>query len=124
MGMAYDDQDFSDIEVSGIEAAAKGFAGSGCRLEQICATSKDGRTDLLYSFDTGTGLRNLRMTVPDDMTVPSITGSFWPAFIYENEVHDLFGVTFTDLKLDYKGNFFRTSVPTPWRTSPAGKEAE
>ena len=46
--------------------------------------------------------------------VESITGTYWPAFIYENEMHDLFGIKFMHMELDYEGNFFKVAEPTPW----------
>ena len=55
------------------------------------------------------------MDVPFGTSVRSITPVYWAAFVYENEVHDLFGVEFEDSKLDYKGNFFRMSAKTPWK---------
>ena len=44
----------------------------------------------------------------------SISGDYWPAFIYENEMHDLFGIKFSHLTLDYEGKFFKVAEPTPW----------
>ena len=54
--------------------------------------------------------------VPEDMELQSITGEIWSAFIYENEMHDLFGIKFKNLELDYQGNFFRVAQKTPWNT--------
>ena len=54
--------------------------------------------------------------VPENMELQSITGEIWSAFIYENEMHDLFGITFKNLELDYQGNFFRVAQKTPWNT--------
>ncbi len=108
--------DIVDIGCEDIESKAKALAEDGSRLVQICATSKDGLTELLYSFDKDFVLTNYRLQVPDDMKIPSITGHFWSAFIFENEIHDLFDVQFTDLVLDYKGNFFRLSSKAPWKS--------
>jgi ech hydrogenase subunit D len=116
MTISQRDQNYTDTTTDDIVKTAGELASEGYRLEQIFATSKDGVTDLIYSFDGGEGLRNYKMKVPENMEVPSISAVFWPAFIYENEIHDLFGVEFTDLKLDYKGNFFRVSSKTPWKT--------
>jgi ech hydrogenase subunit D len=40
---------------------------------------------------------------------------YWGAFIYENEMHDLFGVAVKGMNVDFSGNFIRTSVPYPFR---------
>ena len=86
----------------------------GFRLGQICAAKTKGEFQILYSFDKDHVLTNLRL-VPDDIeNIPSITHIYWPAFIYENEMQDLFGFKFKNLALDYGGKFFKVSEPTPW----------
>jgi len=110
------DQDIRAAAPSEMPAHAQELLEQGYRIEQICGMSKDGVTDLLYSFAKDRTLISYKATVPEDMTVPSITNSYWAAFIFENEIHDLFGVIFTGLVLDYKGNFFRLAQPTPQRT--------
>lgn len=115
-------QNFTNIELTELLDRVKEMKSAGCRLGQICATPADGKIELLYSFDDSTALQNLRLIIEENIPVPSITETYWPAFIYENEIHDLFGVEFTDSKLDYKGNFFRLSHPTPWK--PVVKEGE
>ena len=57
----------------------------------------------------------VQLHVKDGETVESITGSYWNAFVYENEVHDLFGIEFLHSALDFHGNFFKTAEPTPWK---------
>ncbi len=116
-------QEITEIPYSDLPMKAKELADDGYRTVQICATSKDGKTEILYSFDKDFKMINYRVNVPNEMRVPSITGSFWSAFIFENEVHDLFGIEFTDLVLDYKGNFFKLSSKTPWKTE-AKKEVQ
>ncbi|MDD2626227.1 MAG: NADH-quinone oxidoreductase subunit C [Candidatus Methanomethylophilus sp.] len=119
---SYKEQHITALTPDAIESKADEMKKAGYRIEQICARSKDGVTTLLYSFDKDFDLQNFRVTVPQNMTVPSISKYYWAAFIYENEVHDLFGVTFTGLVLDYKGNFFKLEKLTPWKTEPKTSE--
>ena len=57
------------------------------------------------------------MTLPKENPVlPSITGSFFAAFTYENELQDLFGIKITDLALNFNGNFYKTAVKNPFAT--------
>jgi ech hydrogenase subunit D len=119
---SYKEQHITALTPDAIESKADEMKKAGYRIEQICARSKDGVTTLLYSFDKDFDLQNFRVTVPQNMTAPSISKYYWAAFIYENEVHDLFGVTFTGLVLDYKGNFFKLEKPTPWKTEPKTAE--
>lgn len=116
-------QNFSTIPPGDIPAKAESLLAEGCRLVQICGITKEGYTQLLYSFDRDSQLENYKADVPFGTPVGSITPSYWAAFVYENEIHDLFGVEFTDSRLDYKGNFFRLSSTTPWKGAER-KEAE
>ncbi len=44
--------------------------------------------------------------------VPSITDLFLEAFVFENEIHDLFGVDIKDIAIDFGG------ISTSWRRRP------
>ena len=45
--------------------------------------------ELIYSFDKDHILLNLKLAIPEDEEIMSITGVYWSAFIYENEMQDL-----------------------------------
>ncbi len=36
------------------------------------------------------------------------------AFLYENEIHDLFGVVVKNITIDYRGTLYRTAIKTPF----------
>lgn len=91
----------------------------GYRLVQICATAIEGGVELLYSFGLNYNLKCLRLKLENGASVMSISSIFAPAFLYENEIHDLFGVPVTLLTADYKGNLYRTGIQSPFK--PAGK---
>lgn len=99
-----------------IREKAEELKRDGYRMVQICGITGSGSTELIYSFDKEFRLLNLKVTVPSGAAVKSITPSYWAAFVYENEIHDLFDVEFEDSMLDYKGNFFRTGPKTPWKS--------
>ena len=107
-------QDFVAVEPSDLLSAVRDLKGEGYRLVQICGTLKDKRVEVMYSFDKDHVAKNLKVLLPEEDTVESISGEYWPAFIYENEVHDLFGITFKHLALDFGGKFFKVTEPTPW----------
>lgn len=88
----------------------------GYRMVQICATVVEDAFELSYSFDKDCNLVNLRVVLPQDEEILSITGVYWPAFIYENEMKDLFGVKIKHMSAgtDYDGKFFRVAQKTPW----------
>lgn len=110
-----EEQIFEDLSPADVYRTAEALRADGYRMVQICGVTREGSTEVLYSFDRDHRLVNYRVDVPFGTPVRSITPVYWAAFVYENEVHDLFGVEFEDSKLDYKGNFFRMSAKTPWK---------
>ncbi|HVZ63088.1 MAG TPA: NADH-quinone oxidoreductase subunit C [Lacunisphaera sp.] len=91
----------------------------GCRLVQVCATRLGPQVELTYSFDRSGRLDHLRVVLPGpEALLPSITGIYGCAVLYENEIKDLFGVSVDGLSLDFQGNFYRTRVPRPFGNVP------
>ncbi len=89
----------------------------GFRLVQICCAKTD-VYEINYSFDKDYRFENLRIVLPDlGQPIPSVSGVYWAALLYENEMADLFGVKVKDMALDFKGNFYRTSVKWPFSAS-------
>ena len=110
----YQIQDIQPVAPSELLGRVRQLKDNGYRLAQVCGTPKEDGAELLYTFDKDHILLNFRVRVKDGEEVESITGTYWPAFIYENEIHDLFGIPFLHNALDYNGNFFVTAEPTPW----------
>lgn len=105
------------IESSAIRDRVSIYKKDGWRLVQICSTTLD-VYELSYSFTKDNRFEHLRVSLPlEKPALPSITGIYFGAFAYENEMHDLFGIDFEGLKLDYQGNFFKTSVKKPFASS-------
>jgi ech hydrogenase subunit D len=90
------------------------LCAEGYRLVQVgCSTIETGY-ELNYSFDKDNRFKNLRVTVVPDEDVPSISLIYQNAFLYENEIHDLFGVVITNISIDYHGTLYRTSIKAPF----------
>jgi ech hydrogenase subunit D len=88
---------------------------SGHRLVQACATGLADSFEVIYSFDLNYKVTHLRVVVPrSDAVIPSATGICFALFTYENEMHDLFGIKFPGLALDFGGNFYRKAASTPF----------
>jgi ech hydrogenase subunit D len=96
-----------------VGAAAELFA-EGYRFVQVACATLESAYELTYSFDKGYRLRNLRITVMPDEEVPSISVIYPNAFLYENELHDLFGLVVRNIAVDYHGTLYRTAVKTPF----------
>ncbi|MDR2163867.1 MAG: NADH-quinone oxidoreductase subunit C [Clostridiales Family XIII bacterium] len=108
-------QDIVTIEASHLLESVSDIKSEGYRLGQACATKAEGAVEILYSFEKDETLKNFKVSIEDkDPEIHSISGIYWPAFIYENEMHDLFGITFRNLALDYGGHFFKIASETPW----------
>jgi len=108
-------QDITNITASELLDVMQDLKSQGYRLAQACAAILKDGTEVWYSLDAGDHvLKNFILPLPEDKTLQSITGIFWYAFVYENEMHDLFGIDFKNSALDYGGHFYRLSEETPW----------
>ena len=101
-------QQFIEIQPDGLPERVARFKKEGCRLVQILCTRVEGGYELTYSFDRNYFLYHLRLTLPEGASVMSVTTMFWYAFVWENEIHDLFGldIRFISEDVDYRGHFF------------------
>lgn len=108
-----DAQIFKDIEVSRLLDKVREYKEDSWRFVQICASTIESGVELLYSFSKDGILENLRLKIGEDTIIPSISSLFPAAFVFENETHDLFGVDIEGIAIDFKGNFYKVSIPTP-----------
>lgn len=123
-----------EVQASGILEEAEKYKHEGYRLMQICATratiERPAATEqeeplqipayeILYTFGMGFLMEQIRVTMPQTERISSITSAFPCAFLYENEMHDLFGVDIRMINLDYRGNLYRTAEKTPFKDSGA-----
>jgi len=103
------------ITVDQLRDKVQALREQGMRLVQISATLLPDEVELTYSFDLNDRLSNLRVLVPAEGGVlPSISGIFGCAILYENEIHDLFNVRVEGMTVDFKGNLYKTSVKYPF----------
>jgi ech hydrogenase subunit D len=104
-------------------AKAGEFKAQGWRLVQIGCTRLAEKLELNYSFDKNYEFVNVRVEVPlSGGSVPSISPVYWAAFLYENEIKDLYGLEVTGMVIDYKGNFYRTNIKVPFNPPAGGAE--
>ncbi len=105
---------FIPVESAKLVETLMDMKAEGYRLGQICATKVSEGFEIIYSLDKDHSLRNLKLTIPEEEEIMSVTGVYWAAFIYENEMQDLFGVKIKHMALNYGGHFFKVAEPTPW----------
>ena len=106
--LEYQDR-YEVIDLSDLVARAREYKSEGYRLVQLLPKmQEDDRITLIYTFNKLNEVINLKiLNVVKGLTkVPSITSIFIAAFVFENEAHDLFGVTVTGNSLDFHGHFY------------------
>ncbi len=110
-------QSLEEIPVAALLARVQTMKTGGWRLAQICCTRLVADQEVSYSFDREGTFATVRVRVPmRDAEVPSISSFYGSAFLYENEMHDLFGLAVSGMAVDYEGHFFTTRVPAPYVT--------
>jgi len=107
-------QQIIPTEKSDLVGAVAQLLAEGYRLVQIGCSTLESAYELNYSFDKEYRFKNLRITVTPGEEVPSISAVYPNAFLYENEIHDLFGIIIRNINIDYRGTLYRTAVKTPF----------
>ena len=120
--MKIEDQTTTQIDVGKLMGSVGQFRSEGYRLVQINATKAGDLYEINYSFDKDYRFENIRITIPIETEVPSISGMYWGAFVYENEMHDLFGLQVKGINVDYKGNLIKTTIRFPFGPGAVTKE--
>lgn len=90
--------------------------------EKVAQTTGQ-RFEIIYSFDQNFVLSHLRLSLAADDHVPSISGIYDMAFLYENEIHDLFGIHIDNMSLDFQGTFYQKQVARPFCSVDATRQA-
>jgi len=116
-----DPQVFIDIDLSQLRARVEQYHAEGWRFVNICGSTVPEGVELLFSFSKGEPFENLRLVVANGTHINSISDLYLNSFFCENETHDLFGITFDGIAIDFGGEFYTTSVPTPM--NPASVQA-
>ena len=113
----FEEQEIVTIEKSELIRRVEAIQSDGYRLVQVSCTKTD-HFCIDYTFDKEYHFYGLRIILPlEQPTLPSISGIYFAAFLYENEIHDLFGVSVSDMKLDFKGKFYRIAEKNPFSAS-------
>ena len=92
------------------------FKNQKLRLSQICCAYSNEKIELSYSFanDDTNEYINLRLVIDKETEVCSITEFYPYAFLYENEMKELFGVNIEMINFDYNKKLYRLKDETPF----------
>ena len=105
-------QEMVHIEKKELLNKARDMKNSGYRLVQMHAL-KD--LTLLYSFEKDDKLVTFSLSADSPDPLESISNVYSYAFMYENEIKDLFGVSIANMNLDFNGHFYETAIKMPFR---------
>ena len=100
---------YHELVQNSLQIKAKNY-----RLVQICTTRTPEGFELSYSFAKEYEMLTLRFHILEDDEISSISTVFPPAFLYENEMKDLFGIKIKYIAIDYKGHFYDIKGKTPY----------
>ena len=117
---------FEDITIADLDALKHQKQAEGWRCVQIFTTHNDddGSNDLTYTFHKDDTQANYRIKgITDKDVIPSITDVYFSAFVYENEAHDLFGVNFEGIAIDFSGHFYDLAMNEPMTIMSPEKKA-
>ena len=107
--------DFNIVKAEEIIDEAQKLKHDGYHLMQQCATRTPDGYELVYTFGKALEMYQVKIILTEGQSISSISSVFPCAFLYENEMHDLFGVDIKMISLDYKGAFYRTAIETPFK---------
>lgn len=104
------------VEADVLLAYANELRDQGCRLIQICATTVGDHFEVTYTFGKDLEMLNVFVKVRPGGHVPSVSRAFPSAYVFENEMSDLFGIPVDDMSLDYHGRFYALPEKYPMAT--------
>jgi ech hydrogenase subunit D len=107
-------QSIIPIEIQLLLTEVDALRSAGWRLVQILCISGAEGAELSYSFGLGLEMRSLRIVVPAETPLPSITSLYPAAFLYENEIRDLFGVRIERIRADWEGKVYDVAKDKPF----------
>lgn len=119
--------EFVDVPLGELLTRVQTLKHEGFRFIQMFAETTAAGMDLVYTFYDETCDNALNLVVygiDETSEVPSIQGLYFAAFSYENETHDLFGVHFVNMVLDFGGHFFNVAEEAPMTVITPEMKAE
>jgi hypothetical protein len=100
---------------AGATAPAHGAAASAPpAAEAAPVTEAPCVFEIAWAFARGGDFETIREQISSTDKVPSISEFFGAAFLYENEIRELFGIDVTGLGLDLGGQLYKTATKVPF----------
>ncbi len=70
--------------------------------------------EISWAFARGTEFETIRHTLAAGEQIPSVSEFFGAAFLYENEIRELFGIDVAGVNVDLKGQLYKTAQRVPF----------
>ena len=113
-------QDIETSNAGDLLAIVQDIKSAGYRFVQACATACGDVLEVLYTFEKDNTMKSYKIEI--DAKAPelqSVSAIYSYAFVYENEMHDLFGIVFKNLDLDFGGKYIVLAKQAPWNPALA-----
>lgn len=108
-------QVIQQIQSSELLSKVLHLKNKGYRLVAITCTNAEGM-ELSYSFDKDYEFVTLRVITDTEERISSISVIYPYAFLYENEIKELFGVRIKDISIDFQNTLYKIPVTAPFGT--------
>jgi ech hydrogenase subunit D len=102
------------IAVESLLGRAAALKKEGWRLVQVLGVSTKEAIELSYAFGLDDAMAVLRFLALPGTQVPSITSVYAGAYLYENELRDLFGVDIRGISVDWLGKVYDIKGTNPF----------
>ncbi|MDR1070499.1 MAG: NADH-quinone oxidoreductase subunit C [Gracilibacteraceae bacterium] len=102
---------FPAVKTEVVEIAQRNKA-LGYRFAQMHCVKTPSEMFIIYTFEKqDLSIEQYRIPAETDGAVPSVSGVFLAAVLYENEISELYGVEFTGMAIDFGGTLYETAKP-------------
>lgn len=104
-----------EIPVGELMPKCAALKSQGWRLCQIHAVRIPEGYELTYSLAKDYDMHHYKLIISEAETVPSVTPVYQCAFLYENEIAELFGVNIENILMSYDRKLYKLHVETPFK---------
>lgn len=95
-----------EIKLEEIEKEAKYYYENGYRFVTETCLEEEGKFKIIYTFEKDYQMDSFHVFALPQEEVPSISKIYFASLPVENEIHEMFGIKFKNLALDFQGLLF------------------
>ena len=95
-------------------AAAPVAAEAAAPAEAPAPADSPGVFEIAWAFARDGEFETIRERIVAGEIVPSVSEYFGAAFLYENEIRELFGIAVAGMGVDLKGQLYKTATKVPF----------